>query len=226
MGAHEWEPYVQYYTDDVVRYRDAKYKARQTHTSQNDWTPEATPALWERLQHQQQLSAPHFGSSEEWIDAARKRTEDFNYNGPRGPTTWVLAENGHIPRSAIVAGERTDGTQLYIARTFYEGGLHIGYASRHNAAIPYGGNEIPVSVYEVLLGDAHSIRWVSNLQSQDGVQPVEGGYENGGQPIYVAQTRIDDNILPAKAWDGVNGARVAHNGQEIYANEYNILAYS
>lgn len=41
-----WAVGVAYAIGDRVRYGDKLYKCVQAHTSQADWTPEATPALW------------------------------------------------------------------------------------------------------------------------------------------------------------------------------------
>ncbi|PPQ70209.1 hypothetical protein CVT26_014466 [Gymnopilus dilepis] len=44
-----WEPGTAYNYGDIVRYEGHRYKIVQPHTSQSDWTPPATPALWGRL---------------------------------------------------------------------------------------------------------------------------------------------------------------------------------
>lgn len=41
-----WEADVAYTVDERVRYGDKLYRCVQAHTSQSDWTPDATPALW------------------------------------------------------------------------------------------------------------------------------------------------------------------------------------
>lgn len=41
-----WSTGVAYSIDQRVRYGDKLYKCVQAHTSQADWTPDATPALW------------------------------------------------------------------------------------------------------------------------------------------------------------------------------------
>lgn len=41
-----WEPDTEYTTDERVSYADKLYRCVQSHTSQADWTPDATPALW------------------------------------------------------------------------------------------------------------------------------------------------------------------------------------
>lgn len=41
-----WKPDTEYTTDERVSYADKLYRCVQAHTSQADWTPDATPALW------------------------------------------------------------------------------------------------------------------------------------------------------------------------------------
>ena len=38
-----------YAVGDRIRYNDILYKCVQAHTSQADWTPDVTPALWTRV---------------------------------------------------------------------------------------------------------------------------------------------------------------------------------
>lgn len=41
-----WETGASYTTDERVSYANKLYRCIQSHTSQADWTPDATPALW------------------------------------------------------------------------------------------------------------------------------------------------------------------------------------
>ncbi len=41
-----WEPNVDYVLGNLRTYEDKLYKCVQPHTSQSDWTPDVTPALW------------------------------------------------------------------------------------------------------------------------------------------------------------------------------------
>lgn len=44
-----WKADTQYVANYRVRYNDVLYKCVQAHTSQDDWTPDITPALWTRV---------------------------------------------------------------------------------------------------------------------------------------------------------------------------------
>lgn len=41
-----WKPDTAYAADERIRYGEKLYRCVQAHTSQADWTPDATPALW------------------------------------------------------------------------------------------------------------------------------------------------------------------------------------
>ncbi|MDR2601270.1 MAG: DUF3421 domain-containing protein [Spirochaetaceae bacterium] len=66
---------------------------------------------------------------------------------------WVKASNGNIPDGAIPVGKEADGKPLYIARANYKNGVHIGKVRKEFGAanIPYGGSEVKVTDYEVLV---------------------------------------------------------------------------
>ncbi|KAG9018696.1 E3 ubiquitin-protein ligase hrd1 [Tulasnella sp. 427] len=143
-----------------------------------------------------------YNSSAEWIDDARRRAREFSQNGQREALEWLLAEPGNIPTHAIQAGEDREGNPVFVIRNFHEGGLHIGWAGlRRGAFISYGGQAIPLTTFEVLVGHSRYVRWVASKR-RDG-RPIEAGYEADGKPLWVCQTMIDGTILPGKtaAWD-------------------------
>lgn len=45
----QWEPSVSYAVDNLRAYDNKLYKCLQAHTSQADWTPDITPALWKEV---------------------------------------------------------------------------------------------------------------------------------------------------------------------------------
>ena len=54
LGAPElyprWRPGVDYAVGDRLQYNDALYRCLQAHTSQADWTPDATASLYKRVE--------------------------------------------------------------------------------------------------------------------------------------------------------------------------------
>lgn len=68
---------------------------------------------------------------------------------------WQKGSGGHVPDNAVVVGEESDGTPLYVARAWHGGGLHVGKIKDgwKHCSIAYGGEEVAVTTYEVLVAD-------------------------------------------------------------------------
>ncbi|MCA9705882.1 MAG: DUF3421 domain-containing protein, partial [Myxococcales bacterium] len=73
------------------------------------------------------------------------------------PLSWVPAAGGHVPKGAVQGGHESNGAALYVARAPYGGdGTHPGKVRPGfgGANIPWGGKEVRVDPYEVLVFDA------------------------------------------------------------------------
>ena len=53
-----WKADTAYTADDRIRYGEKLYRCVQAHTSQSDWTPDATPALWAEVAKPGQGDSP------------------------------------------------------------------------------------------------------------------------------------------------------------------------
>jgi len=171
-------------------------------------------------------------SLQNWLTDAQQRTEQFHREGPRGPLTWVLTHGTQIPKGALVGGQESDGTPLYIARTFFEGGIHpgkVGPNFKKGAIIGYDGEEIELENYEVLLGDAQTIRWEDtsrfSVQSLGG-RPVEGGREADGTPLFIVQAPYKDGVHPGKTSEKLGNADITYGGHEKRIDRFRVLLYA
>ena len=63
-----WESGVEYIVGDRRQYNELLYRCVQAHTSQDDWTPDITPALWVRT------------STEEWPEWIQPQGAHDAYN--------------------------------------------------------------------------------------------------------------------------------------------------
>lgn len=68
----------------------------------------------------------------------------------RTPINWISARNGRIPMNAFVGGGE-NGRPLYICQGNYNGGTHIGKVVNNNCNFGWGGREITVPFYRVLV---------------------------------------------------------------------------
>ncbi|KAH8119197.1 hypothetical protein DFH11DRAFT_1722744 [Phellopilus nigrolimitatus] len=182
-----------------------------------------------------------------WMVAARQRTDDYLRSGPRSPTTWIyseyLSDNPGLRNSLLPGGEE-HGKTWYIARAPHIGGLQPGKC-RHDVGAYFGfGHEaIHVRQYEVLVGDPRGVRWVpmSGRFSFEklGATAVEGGREDDGTPLAIARGHGKEHqglfgiggggkegIYPGKASPKLDGAYVTAGDKEVKVENYEVLVYA
>ncbi|THH08084.1 hypothetical protein EW145_g2940 [Phellinidium pouzarii] len=180
-----------------------------------------------------------------WMVAARQRTEQFLNEGPRAPVTWVYSEFLDMPalRDNLVLGGEEHGHTWYIARAPHIGGLQPGKCRpKVGAFFGFGHEAIHVKQYEALIGDSRGVRWVpmSGRFSFEtlGARAVEGGREDDGTPLAIARGRAKEHsgflgigsggaegLFPGKASPKLDGAYVTVGEKEVRVEEYEVLAY-
>lgn len=89
----EWQADVSYPKDKRLSYHDKLYKVLQAHTSQADWTPDVTPALFEVI------DVTHAGTLEDPIPASRNMTYENGkyYYDSEDDTTYLCNRDTEIP---------------------------------------------------------------------------------------------------------------------------------
>lgn len=162
----------------------------------------------------------HNWARDNWEKDAQIRTDQYRNGVQHGPATWILTHGKDIPHDAIVVGQEHDWT-LYICRAYHEGGKQIGKASQafqKGAVIGYLHHEVHLDVYEVLVGNPNGLRWEPvtgrlNLQALR-YQPVEGGNENDGTPLYIVKAPYKGFTHPGKTSEKLDGAYIPYDGTE------------
>ncbi|KAH8915322.1 carbohydrate-binding module family 12 protein [Atractiella rhizophila] len=148
---------------------------------------------------------------------------------------WIMAEHGEIPHNAIPIGRERDGKPLFAARGYYKGGVHPGKCGRHlrkGANISYGGDEVHLENYEVLVGNEHKIRWQSEEGRitvndwEQGLQPVEGGRESDGRFLFLCICEHEGGIHPGKIDKQSDHANFAYDGKERQCKRYRVATYA
>ncbi|KAJ1907126.1 hypothetical protein LPJ81_000960 [Coemansia sp. IMI 209127] len=153
-------------------------------------------------------------------------------NSSRG-FQWVTAKNNYIPPNAVQGGVEKDGKPLFVARAMYKGGLHPGKAGEHiqggGCSIGFGHKEVNLNEYQVFCGSANNLRWVEQENSLviQGFNPVEGGYEESGEPLFIAKTLYDGSQQLGKCGSHIkHGMSFAYGHKEKSVDKYMVLAYT
>ena len=87
-----------YAVDDRVQQGGTLYKCVQAHTSQADWTPDKTPALWAVV------SKGQTGTVDDPIDAARgmEYTYGLYYKDPDDGKTYICERTGEPSGGTVI----------------------------------------------------------------------------------------------------------------------------
>lgn len=141
-----------------------------------------------------------------FIQAADARTQTYNQQPTQHAqtVTWVLTSGRNNPHNALQLGRDGGGEPLYACRAFHEGTAQIGKAGHHlypdAAVISLKGREIGIPhQYEILVGPPNSTKWIPiqphgntvNGELVHGWTPVDGGRDEAGNFIFVAQLNIN-----------------------------------
>lgn len=95
-----WAVGKAYVVSDRVRYNGALYKCVQAHTSQVDWTPDVTPALW---------VAVSVDTWPEWVQStgahdAYNRGDKVSYNGKH----YICTADANVYAPGVYGWEAED----------------------------------------------------------------------------------------------------------------------
>ncbi|XP_065364664.1 uncharacterized protein LOC135957789 [Calliphora vicina] len=95
---------------------------------------------------------PNKGGAYVAFDSEEHKVENFQVLAGAG-FLWTHCDNGNIVPGAVPAGNTSDGETLYIGRAEHEGSICVGkvHPSHGCLYLPYGGGEIKVESYEILV---------------------------------------------------------------------------
>ena len=137
---------------------------------------------------------------------------------------WVTYTES-IPENVVIGGNE-NGTDLPVCRGFYNGALHPGKMVGNNCNIGWGGSEIVLPEFDLLVNQG-GVRLVWEPARETIPQnAVEAGNENGTN-IYVGQaTMANGSVHPGKVFGPEGGliCNYGYGGKEIVEkSDYKIL---
>lgn len=132
---------------------------------------------------------------------------------------WVDARGGAVPHSAIIGGWET-GRTLYVCRGWYRGGMHPGKIVGSNCNIGWGGKEVLLDPYQVLVGDNRYVRWVDASNGGVPAGAFSGGYEPGRAHLYVCRVSYK-GLHPGKIVG--SNCNIGYGGKERLFSQYQVL---
>jgi len=134
---------------------------------------------------------------------------------------WVAGAGGSVPPGALSGGAEPGRPHLYIGRGQYQGGVHPGKVVGQNCNIGWGGREILLSHYEVLVAPGAHAQWIAARGGQVPPGAVSGGGEPGRPQLYVCRGQHQGGVHPGKLV-GAN-CNIGWGGKEILLPTYQVL---
>jgi hypothetical protein len=135
---------------------------------------------------------------------------------------WVQF-SGSLPSNTVYGGQE-NGRQLPVCRCDYNGGTHPGKVVGNNCNIGWGGKEIVVPYFDILLNDNAQLSWRSVSGGSIPAEAFIAGYENGN-PMYVGKGDYAGGVHPGKIFYG--GGRyilnIGYGGKEITLTDFQVL---
>ena len=139
---------------------------------------------------------------------------------------WIPASNGGIPpRDVVLGGNENNGQPLFICSARYNEGRHPGKIRPgfNGCNIPWGGREITVPDYEVLVHE-HRYGWIP---AENGGIPggaVPGGGEHG-HFLFICHAEFEGGVHPGKLASEFGGCNIPYGGKEITVRSYGVLVH-
>lgn len=140
---------------------------------------------------------------------------------------WVASAGGHVPAEAVIAGNQADGAPLYVGRASVGGSLSVGkiHPGHHCIYVPFDGIEHKITQYEVLTAPRRST-WIQTSRFAPLPEgAILAGHDQDGSQIYVGRAWHDGDHIPAKVIPSKQAAYVAHGGNEVLKDEFEVLCY-
>jgi uncharacterized protein DUF3421 len=134
-----------------------------------------------------------------------------------GGFSWVPAMNGAIPQGAV-AGGAENGHPLVICHAVAAMGVHPGKVVASNCNFGYGGQEMTVPQYEVLVGPPG--HWIAAAGGAVPPGAVSGGFEDG-HPLFICRTHFGTGVHPGKVV--ANNCNIGYGGKEVTVPQYEVL---
>ena len=141
---------------------------------------------------------------------------------PKQHQFWVAESGGNVPKGTYATGKEGYGPLLYSCRAQFEGGLHPGKVRPKlgGCHIPYGGKEIIINYYEVLVA---SPVWVPGVGDKMEPRAIKTGKEAYGPALYSCRAKFERGTHPGKIRPGFGGCMVPYGRKEILVKTYEVL---
>uniref|UniRef100_A0A034VM26 Uncharacterized protein n=1 Tax=Bactrocera dorsalis TaxID=27457 RepID=A0A034VM26_BACDO len=138
--------------------------------------------------------------------------------------TWVHSSPYQpVPPGAVVGGHDSDGTPIYVGRSFHEGDNLPAKVipSKGCAYVCWGCKEIQKTHYEVLVGQGYA--WVPCYGGAVPPNAVRSGTTRNGEPLYIGRGHHANSLTVGKIHPSHGCLYIPFGGKELNFHSYEVL---
>ncbi|XP_037806109.1 uncharacterized protein LOC119600114 isoform X1 [Lucilia sericata] len=137
---------------------------------------------------------------------------------------WQPCYGGAVPPNAVRTGMTCTGEPLYVGRGHHANSLCVGkiHPSHGCLYIPFGGQEVRINTYEVLVFENRE-NWVASTPNYTPPGAVVAGHDTDRAVIYVGRAMHEGEMLPCKFIPSKGCAYVCYGGYEINKRNFEVL---
>ncbi len=150
--------------------------------------------------------------------ASQRQSRPSRSWGGQNRVRWVRVQEGRIPAQALEGG-RDKGQPIYVCRAQYQNGTHIGKVVNRRCNIGWGGREVVLNTFDVLV-ERRRARWVSSGQNLPRGAVLAGRSPAGD--LYVCRGSYRDGTHIGKLFKGK--CNIGWGGKEVTLDEYQVLS--
>lgn len=147
----------------------------------------------------------------------RSKMNKPHFKGPQWIDMW---KGNPLPAHAVVGGNQPQFPHtLLICRGEYRGGVHPGKLLAGSCNISWGGNEIRLNHYQVLVSRI-PLGFASVTNGYIPANAIQAGHEQG-RPLFACQAEYRGGMHPGKVVG--NACNIGWGGREVSLFYYNVL---
>jgi hypothetical protein len=232
-----WEPGTNYTYGDVVEFEGHKYKIIQPHSSQSDWAPSITPALWGRLSDQDpnyggdckqqpynDQQQQHQQQQGQYDQQSQNQNQNNEPSNPEEKKHWY--EDEETKKKMEIGGGLLAGAALL-------GGGLLAYKKHEEHKEQAKADEWSHSNwlqeakarrdYFNTHGSNEAVTWVLTHKQLIPRGAILVGREQTWN-LYICRAFHDGGIQLGKASEGFqNGGVLGYKNKEVFVEEYEVL---
>jgi hypothetical protein len=123
--------------------------------------------------------------------------------------------------SALIVGTDSSGRTLFLCRSLFNGGLHLGiiWAGANQCTFSYEGLVHAATQYTI----PNQTEFGQYIWKDDSAKAIKVG-QNAKGPLFLCQANMNGHLLPGTTWPGYNYCNIIYQEKEVVTKIKSVLS--